>query len=224
MPRNKSTRSRRSASPTHSQGKCGTCKFFLVKPDEVELAKHAMHIGACQPGVHCLGGQTRGACAKWQVRIEKGMPMPWGNGPMVESTFSCKLYQPGGPTAGRLGSANHPAQVEPPTTGILESSIESIKSPGAAITFTALGLLAFTGVLLKQRRWADEEIKGEDYVLDEDQRRYYFEVIPGGQRVRIYLPNGLKVDHTITSAASRDDHQLRDEVNALIKDIYYEPL
>jgi hypothetical protein len=217
--------SRQQAAPSHSKGKCGTCKFFLVKPDEVELAKHAMHIGACQPGIQCLGGQTRGACAKWQVRAERGMPMPWGNGPMVESTFSCSLYQPGGPTPGRLGSANTPTtQGDPPTTDFIETAFESLRSPGAALTFGVVGLMAFGAVLIGQRRWNRDDVRGEDFVVDADNRRYFFEMVPGGQRVTIYLPNGLKVDHTITSAAGRDPHQLREEVNAVIQDLYYEPL
>ena len=150
--------------------------------------------------------------------------MPWGNGPMVESTFSCKLYQPGGPTPGRLGSVNRGSRVLSSEQGVLESSIESIKNPGTAVALTAVGLFAFIGTLLKQRRWANEEVAGEDFVLDQDNRKYHYEVIPGGKRVRIYLPNGLKVDHSVTAAAVRDSYQLQDEVMALIKDIYYEPL
>ena len=151
--------------------------------------------------------------------------MPWGNGPMVESTFSCSLYQPGGPTPGRLGSANTPAtQGDPPPSEFLETAVEAFRSPGAAMTFGVVGLMAFGAVLLGQRRWDREEVRGEDFVVDADNRRYFFDLVPGGQRVTIYLPNGLKVDHTITSAAARDPHQLREEVNALIQDLYYEPL
>lgn len=87
--------------------KCGTCIHFYVKPIEVEVAQHAPHISRCQPGMpHCLGGQVRGGCGKWQERAELGLPMPWGDGPMVESTFGCKLYEPGGPSVKMVGSFN----------------------------------------------------------------------------------------------------------------------
>lgn len=87
--------------------KCGTCKFFWVRADKAELAVKAPHISQCQPGMpHCLGGQVRGACQIWQERARMGLPMPWSDGPMVESTFSCKLWQPGGPSIKRMGSYN----------------------------------------------------------------------------------------------------------------------
>jgi hypothetical protein len=87
--------------------KCGTCSHFWVKRDEVELAIHAPHISECQPGKpHCLGGQVRGACDQWQKRMQLGLPMPWADGPMVESTFGCKLWQPGGPRVKTPGSYN----------------------------------------------------------------------------------------------------------------------
>ena len=85
--------------------KCGTCIHFFVKPNEVEIARHAPDISKCQPGMpHCLGGQVRGACGKWQERAEKGMKMPWGDGPMVENTFGCKLWERGGPSVKQIGS------------------------------------------------------------------------------------------------------------------------
>ena len=87
--------------------KCGTCNHFWVKRDEVQLAVHAPHISECQPGKpHCLGGQVRGACDQWEKRMALGLPMPWADGPMVESTFSCKLWQPGGPRVKMMGSYN----------------------------------------------------------------------------------------------------------------------
>ena len=87
--------------------KCGNCVHFWVKRDEVELAQHAPHISECQPGKpHCLGGQVRGACDLWQVRMEKGLPMPWADGPMVESTFVCPLWEKGGPSVKMVGSYN----------------------------------------------------------------------------------------------------------------------
>lgn len=87
--------------------KCGTCVHFFVKPNEIEVAQHAPHISACQPGMpHCLGGQVRGACGLWQERAEKGMPMPLGMGPAIDSTFSCKLWERGGPSVKQIGSFN----------------------------------------------------------------------------------------------------------------------
>jgi len=87
--------------------KCGTCYHFIVKPDEIALAQHAPSIADCKPGMpHCLGGQVRGACSVWEERAEKGLPMPWGFGAMVESTFSCKLYKPGGPRPRMAGGFN----------------------------------------------------------------------------------------------------------------------
>ena len=78
--------------------KCGTCYWFIVKPDEIAVAQHAPPISECQPGKpHCLGGQVRGACEKWQERAQLGYEMPWGDGPMVESTFGCPLWKAGGP-------------------------------------------------------------------------------------------------------------------------------
>ena len=80
--------------------KCGTCKFFVVRnPDEAMLAQVARPEAECAPGEHtfqgkriqgCVGGGVRGMCLKWK---ERGAPTP-----QVESTFLCKLYQPGGPT------------------------------------------------------------------------------------------------------------------------------
>jgi hypothetical protein len=87
--------------------KCGNCKHFIVKHNEIELARHAPHVSQCQPGMpHCLGGQVRGACAVWQERAERGYKMPWGLGPMVESTFFCRLWKEGGPTPRTIGGAN----------------------------------------------------------------------------------------------------------------------
>jgi len=87
--------------------KCGTCFHFIVKPDEIAIAQHAPPISQCQPGKpHCLGGQVRGSCTQWEERAEKGYPMPWGMGPMVESVFSCPLWAPGGPRPRVAGGFN----------------------------------------------------------------------------------------------------------------------
>ena len=87
--------------------KCGTCFNFIVKPDEIAIAQHAPPISECQPGKpHCLGGQVRGSCTQWEERAEKGYPMPWGMGPMVESVFNCPLWKPGGPRPRMAGGRN----------------------------------------------------------------------------------------------------------------------
>ena len=88
--------------------KCGNCFNFVLKSrDEIDIAIHAPHISQCQPGLpHCLGGQVRGSCTKWEERAEKGYPMPWGDGPMVESTFFCRLWEKGGPRVKAIGSYN----------------------------------------------------------------------------------------------------------------------
>ena len=107
--------------------KCGTCVHFFVKPNEIEVAQHAPHISACQPGMpHCLGGQVRGACGRWDERAELGMPMPWGDGPLVESTFGCKLWERGGPSVKQIGSFNA-------DTEKVEGIISSVSNPIAAI-------------------------------------------------------------------------------------------
>jgi len=56
--------------------KCGTCKNFTVKPPEIELAKHAMPIEACGPGIHCLGGAVRGTCTALGVMTESTKVVP----------------------------------------------------------------------------------------------------------------------------------------------------
>ena len=64
----------------------------MKNKDEAEIAVHAPHISQCQPGMpHCLGGQVRGSCDVWQERKARGYPMPWSDGPMVESTFFCRF-------------------------------------------------------------------------------------------------------------------------------------
>ena len=87
--------------------KCGNCVHFIVQPIDLELARHASHVSQCQPGMpHCLGGQVRGACAVWEERAQRGYKMPWGLGPMVESTFFCRLWKEGGPTPRTRGGMN----------------------------------------------------------------------------------------------------------------------
>lgn len=113
--------------------KCGNCKFFWVRADKAELAVKAPHISQCQPGMpHCLGGQVRGACQIWQERARMGLPMPWSDGPMVESTFSCKLWQPGGPSIKRMGSYNKKKEEKP--SGL-------VSTVGFGLSMLALGAL-----------------------------------------------------------------------------------
>ena len=83
------------------QKKCGTCKNFAVKPPEVELARRALPIGMCAPGVHCLGGAVRGTCTALGTMAEStdlGSKMQCGG----------RQYVRGGPSV--LGTAT-PAMV-----------------------------------------------------------------------------------------------------------------
>ena len=115
--------------------KCGTCINFFVKPNEIEIAQHAPDISRCQPGMpHCLGGQVRGGCGKWEERAEKGMPMPWGDGPLVENTFGCKLWQRGGPSVKQIGSFNVAQTDKAPMLGGLASPLAVIAGIVAAGT------------------------------------------------------------------------------------------
>ena len=111
--------------------KCGNCNNFVLKSrDEVEIAIHAPHISECQPGKpHCLGGQVRGSCTKWQERIDDGLPMPFGPGPMTESTFVCPLWEKGGPRVKAIGSYNKDS-----STGD-KKAILSILTSGAMMFF-----------------------------------------------------------------------------------------
>lgn len=144
--------------------KCGTCVHFFVKPIEVEVAQHAPHISACQPGMpHCLGGQVRGACALWQERAEKGMPMPLGMGPAIDSTFSCKLWKRGGPSVKQIGSFNTGNTVEQ-KKGITEHAT----SPLAIIA----GIVAL-GAVKKITSSKEEEYKGD--ALFEQFDDFYYE-------------------------------------------------
>lgn len=101
---------------TGQERKCGTCQNFIVKPPEVELAKYALPIGACAPGVHCLGGAVRGMCNAMGELAESTAMVP-------NTICGGKSYVPGGPTIRGMspGSANRveekvasiPAQIYP---------------------------------------------------------------------------------------------------------------
>jgi hypothetical protein len=146
--------------------KCGTCIHFFVKPNEVEIARHAPDISKCQPGMpHCLGGQVRGGCAVWQERAEKGMKMPWGDGPMVENTFGCKLWERGGPSVKQVGSfskieekiktglSNHPFYYPMGAIGVvlLTGLAKKFKSGSMDQWITREGKLGGKGFLSKPR-------------------------------------------------------------------------
>lgn len=77
------------ANEAAQERKCGTCRFFQVKPTEVEIAQIARPMSKCVPGSHCSGGPVRGMCSKWR---ERGAATP-----QMESTDLCPLYKPGGP-------------------------------------------------------------------------------------------------------------------------------
>lgn len=118
--------------------KCGTCRFFVVRPNEVEIAQIARPMAMCQPGSHCSGGPVRGMCQKWR---ERGAPTP-----QMESTQLCPLYQPGGPSI--LGQAAVEAAVG---AGSFQKDAEAAAAAAAAerkgtngvgITLGVVGILA----------------------------------------------------------------------------------
>jgi hypothetical protein len=116
------------AAEASAERKCGTCRFFVVRPPEVELARMARPMSRCGPGSQCSGGPVRGMCQKWKVRGAAG--------PQMESTQVCNLYQPGGPSVlgmsgdgsfqravgyeGAYGAAQHAEQAAyRPVSGVL---------------------------------------------------------------------------------------------------------
>jgi len=139
--------------------KCGTCRFFVVRnPDEAMLAQVARPESECAPGEHtfqgkriqgCVGGGVRGVCLKWQ---ERGAPNA-----MVDSTFLCKLYKPGGPTlkgmeAQALSPAGSAARVD-------EAVTVEVQRPGALSEFftaAAIGLGLLGGSMLA-KRWLNKD-------------------------------------------------------------------
>jgi hypothetical protein len=96
-----------------------------------------------------VGGGVRGVCLKWQ---ERGAPNP-----MVDSTFLCKLYKPGGPTlkgmeAQALSPAGSAARVG-------ETVNVEFKRPGALtelITAAAIGFGVVGGSILA-KRWLNKD-------------------------------------------------------------------
>ncbi len=81
----------RVAALSAQQLKCGTCAHFVVKPNEVEVARIARPIGACGPGSYCFGGPVRGWCEQ--------------HGRQQESTGLCMHHEDGGPTVRGMGGS-----------------------------------------------------------------------------------------------------------------------
>jgi hypothetical protein len=125
--------------------KCGTCRFFVVRPNEVEIAQIARPMAMCQPGSHCSGGAVRGMCQKWR---ERGAPTP-----QMESTQLCPLYQPGGPAI--LGMAEVEAAVGAGSFQKDEAAAAAAASSekqmdGALLALGAVGLLAAAGAWINR--------------------------------------------------------------------------
>lgn len=83
---------------TGQEAKCGTCKNMIVKPPEVELARYALPIGACAPGVHCLGGAVRGMCRPLGTMVESTDMVP-------RTKCGGRLYVAGGPSIRGMAAA-----------------------------------------------------------------------------------------------------------------------
>ena len=128
--------------------KCGTCQFFEVRNEtEVQLAQIARDESECAPGeytfrgerkIGCVGGAVRGACQRWQE-----VPLPH---PTVDSTFVCRLYQPGGPVIrgmaavrAAMGSMNRKKSGEP--------GGDLLGLNGAALTLITVGAVALAAVV-----------------------------------------------------------------------------
>lgn len=117
--------------------KCGTCRFFVVRPNEVEIAQIARPMAMCQPGSQCSGGPVRGMCQKWR---ERGAPTP-----QMESTQLCPLYQPGGPAI--LGMAEVEAAIgagsfQKDAEAAAAASASEKATGGVALTLGVVGVLA----------------------------------------------------------------------------------
>jgi hypothetical protein len=107
---------------------------------------------------HCLGGQVRGGCAKWEEREAMGLPMPLGSGPAIDSTFVCPLWEAGGPSVKQVGSFN---------TGS-PNKTSSVSGPiGVLIGIAALGAV-------KNYVAGKEDRKDQD-ALDRTYDEFYYE-------------------------------------------------
>lgn len=124
------------AAEASAERKCGTCRFFVVRPPEVELARMARPMSACGNGGQCSGGPVRGMCQKWKVRGAAG--------PQMESTQVCSLYQPGGPSV--LGMSGGSFQRDAVAYGqAKQAEVDSQPIKGSAngvlLSIGAIGLL-----------------------------------------------------------------------------------
>lgn len=196
--------------------KCGTCRNFRVRPNEITVAQHAKPMAYCGPGRYCHGGPVRGWCSKLGRQAEST------DLPCAEGT-----YQAGGPTVRRVGeqtavvagSASR-ENVAHRTQDMIDSAVESLSADGNILVFAITGAMVLGGSLLKQWSWEESETTGLALVCDEDGHEYPYKVLPGGRHAVIYLPTGRTVEHRITAAAARDPQQLADEVYALVLDLY----
>ena len=130
------------ANAAAAERKCGTCRFFAVKPTEVEIAQIARPMAMCHPGSYCSGGPVRGMCEKWR---ERGAATP-----QMESTQVCPLYQPGGPVvigasqAQSMGAGSF-RKDEAASAAAIKAEMAAMGSDGAVLTLGAVGVLAVAG-------------------------------------------------------------------------------
>ena len=125
-----------------AERKCGTCRFFVVRPPEVEVARMARPMSACGTGGQCSGGPVRGMCQKWKVRGAAG--------PQMESTQLCGLYQPGGPSVlGMSGSFQRDASAY----GAAEQAEQAQKSSSMSGVFLSIGAVGILVLAKGMQSW-----------------------------------------------------------------------
>lgn len=122
-----------------AERKCGTCRFFAVRPPEVEIAQIARPMAMCQPGSHCSGGPVRGICQKWR---ERGAATP-----QMESTQLCPLYKPGGPVVIGMAEAQSmgAGSFQKDEAAAAAAAKAEVGSDGAVLTLGVVGVLAAAG-------------------------------------------------------------------------------
>lgn len=130
--------------------KCGTCQFFEVRNEtEAQLAQIARDESECAPGeytfrgerkIGCVGGAVRGACLRWQE-----VPLPH---PTVNSTFVCRLYEPGGPVIRGMAAVKA-------AMGAMNRQGGKVKEAGmwtgASLTLATVGAIALAAAF--KERW-----------------------------------------------------------------------
>lgn len=134
----------RQANEAAAERKCGTCRFFAVKPTEVEIAQIARPMAMCQPGSHCSGGRVRGICQKWR---ERGAATP-----QMESTQLCPLYKPGGPVVIGMAEAQSmgAGSFQKDEVAAAAAAKAEIGSDGAVLTLGVVGVLAAAGLWINR--------------------------------------------------------------------------